>query len=483
MIRSSPLVLFVFLLFTLFSELLIASEYSQPGFYEVEHYRLPNGLQVVIKPRHNARNVSIQLIVDIGHMNFPCGKRETAHFLEHLLFTGTEQHSEAELHEVIESHGGSWNAETGQDYTLYYIDIYSKHVDVALETLDEIITRSTITPENVEKSRKIIYREDGGKSSALRSWLFENDVIVDASDRALNLVFPGIEYQCKTKDNAATITHEEIMKAYKSYYVAGNMTLVLVGDIDIDKARVLVEKTLGTIPKVSLDGIKRRPLPGPFQSVNEVIEGRWQPIVSSEASVHLLYRTSGIYSPDYYALTVLESYFQTELYNRLRIEEGMAYDPTGYMYSHNDYGAFVLETDSDVDDVDRNIELIKATITQFKDGNLDQSRLDTVKRKILLGVARGYESNSSFAGYYAMNAEELNRFGKYENYEDSIEKVSLQDIQNVTRAYFNDDNLVVTIVKPTFNYTQFYLLIFAVFVLLSLLGWRVVGKVIKRRNR
>jgi len=476
--------LFVFLLISPYLShfpLVNASEYSQPGFYDVEHYHLSNGLQVVVKPRHNARNVSIQLIVDIGHMNFPCGKRETAHFLEHLLFTGTDQHSEPELHDVIESHGGSWNAETGPDYTLYYIDIYSKHVDVALSTLDEIITRSTITPENVEKSRKIIYREDGGKSSALRSWLFENDIIVDASDRALNLIFPGIEYQCKTRDNTASITHDEIMQAYKSYYVAGNMTLVLVGDFDLDKTKLLIETTLGTMPKVPLDGVKRRPLAGPFKPVTGIIEGRWQPIVGSEASVHLLYRTSGIYSPDFYALTVLESYFQTELYNRLRIDEGMAYDPTAYMYAHDDYGAFVLETDSELEDVDRNIQLIKTTIAQFKEGKLDQDRLDDVKQKLLLAVARGYESNSSFAGYYAMNAEELSRYGKYENYEEHIEKVSLKDIQNATRAYFNDDNLVITVVKPTFSYTQFYLLILTGIALLSLLSWRLIRKIAKRR--
>ena len=479
--RTFLLIISVFCCYMASASQLFASEYSQPGFYQVEHYHLSNGLQVVIKPRHNARNVSIQLIVDIGHMNFPCGKRETAHFLEHLLFTGTDDHSEAELHDVIESHGGSWNAETGQDYTLYYIDIYSKHLDVALSTLDEIITRSTITPENVEKSRKIIYRESGGKPSALRSWLFENDVIVDASGLALNLIFPGIEYQCKTLDNAASISREEVLNAYKNYYVAGNMTLVLVGDIESDKARLLIEKTLGTMPGVPADGIQRQPLPGPFKPVTNIAEGRWQPIVGSEASVHLLYRTSGIYSSDYYALTVMESYFQTELYNHLRIEEGMAYDPTAYMYSHDDYGAFVLETDSEMEDVDRNIQLIKATIAQFKEGKLNQARLDNVKRKILLGVARGYESNSSFANYYAMNSQELNRYGKYENYEDSIEKVSLQDIQNATRSYFNDDNLVVTIVKPTFNYTQFYLLILAGIVLLSFVGWRMVKRVMKRR--
>lgn len=460
-----------------------ASEYSQPGFYDVEHYRLDNGMQVIIKPRHSARNVSLHLFVDIGHMNFPCGKREAAHFLEHLLFTGTASHSEIELQEIIESHGGSWNAETSKDYTLYYIDIFSRNADIALKTLHEMITQSTISSENVENSRKIIYRESGGKPAALRSWLYENEIIVDAVDHTLNLVFPGIEYQCKVLDNNAAITREEILQTYRNYYVASNMALAIVGDIKVDEAKQLVQETFGTMPKVSPDSIQRRPLPEPFKPVAEVIEGRFSPLVGSEASIYLVYRTEGIYSAHYYALTVLEAYFYTELYNRLRVEQGMAYAPDTYMYLHDDYGSFVLETDSELVDVDKSIQQIKTTISEFKQGHLDQARLDAVKRKILLNAARGYESNSSFAEYYALSSEELNRYGKYENYEDGIEKVTMKDIQNATNAFFNDDNMVTTVVTPTLTYTQFYLLALMLVVLLTLAGWRIVKFIKKRHTR
>lgn len=459
-----------------------ANEYSQPGFYDVEHYRLDNGMRIIIKPRHNARNVSIQLFVNVGHMNFPCGKRETAHFLEHLLFAGTDRHSEVELQEIIESAGGSWNAQTAKDYTLYHINIFSKNADVALKTLHEIITRSTITPEYIESSRKIVYRESGGKPAALRSWLYENDIIIDAVDRTLNRIFPGIEYQCAVLDNNAAISRDDIMQAYKNYYVAGNMALSIVGDIKFDDARKLVEQTFGTMPRVVPEGAKPRPLPEKFEPVKDVIEGRMHPIVDSEASVFLMYRTGGIYSPHYYALTVLESYFYTELYNRLRVEQGLAYAPDTYTYMHDDYGAFVFETDAELGDLDKSIQLIKDTIAEYKKGHLDQDRLDSVKHKILLNAARGYESNASFAEYYALSAEELNRYGKYENYEDGIEKVTLKDIQNATNAYFNDDNLVTTVVKPTVTYTQYYLLMLVLIVLLSVAAWRVI-KIVAGRHR
>ena len=477
------LALFIISLSCAIVNTVLASEYSQPGFYDVEHFRLDNGMRVIVKPRDTARNVSLHLYVNIGHMNFPCGKRETAHFLEHLLFAGTTEHSEVELQELIESNGGTWNAETAKDYTLYYIDIFSKNADIAMKVLHEIITRSTIKPEYVDNSRKIVYRESGGKPAALHDWLYAKGVIVDGVDRTLNLVFPGIEYQCAVRDNNAAISRDDILQAYKNYYVASNMVLSIVGDITSENARSLVNETFGKMPKVSGEGIKRRPLPKRFEPVDGVVEGRFEPIVDSDASIYLVYRTGGIYSPHYYALTVLESYFSTELYNRLRVDHGLAYAPDTYRHMHDDYGAFVLETDSELDDVDKSIQLIKDTINEYKQGHLDQDRLESVKRKILLNAARGYESNSSFAEYYALSAEELNRYNRYENYEDGIEKVPMKDIQEATNAFFNDNNLVTTVVRPTVTFTQFYLLILVLIVLLSLAGWRIVKVVAGRRKK
>ena len=454
-----------------------ASEYSQPGFYNVNHYVLDNGLRVILKPRHNARNVSIQLTVNVGHMNFPCGKRETAHFLEHLLFTGTARHSEIELDERIESHGGSWNAQTANDYTLYYVDIFSKHLDIALQTLHEIITESTIEDEDIKKSRRIIFREDGGKPPRLREWLYRNGIIRPATTLALNRIFPGIDYLCLTLDNTSWVSKADIVGAYRDYYRASNMTLSVVGDFEVSNINTLIDRTFGTMPQKSLESVKRRPVPEEFQPVEEIIEGRLHPIVGSDASVYMMYRTAGIYSPSYYALTVLESYFQTELYNRLRVEQGMAYAPKAYTFLHNDYGAFVFESDSELDDVNKNIQLIKGIIAQYQKGDLDQQRLDTVKRKILLNAARGYESNASFAEYYALNVEDLQRYGKFENYEDRIEGVSLQDISDATNKYFRDDHLVIAIVKPAFTYTQFYVFILGMLILAALAGWWLVKRI------
>ena len=113
----------------------MAGEYSPPGLYDVEHRVLANGLRVILKPRHGAHTVAFRVVVGVGQHDFACGWQETPHFLEHLLFTGTSRYTEAGLDELIEQHGGDWNAYTYSEDTVYTLDIYGKYALPGLDVL------------------------------------------------------------------------------------------------------------------------------------------------------------------------------------------------------------------------------------------------------------------------------------------------------------------------------------------------------------
>ena len=154
----------------------ISGKYTPEGLQNVESHRLDNGMEVYLKERHEARSTSIRLVVNYGSDDNECGKTETAHYLEHLLFTGTSKHSENELDKLIEDNGGSWNAFTYDELTIYEIDIYAPYTDLALEVLYEIITDSTISEENVKTTLDIITREAGGKHTWLSRFLYDLDI-------------------------------------------------------------------------------------------------------------------------------------------------------------------------------------------------------------------------------------------------------------------------------------------------------------------
>ena len=224
--------LLVFLFCQVSPQSILASEYSPPGFYDVEYVQLDNGLDVLFKHRPGAHTLSLRVWVGIGQMDFPCETRETPHFLEHLLFSGTSKYTEAELEHLVADHGGSWNAFTGSEETVYQMDIYSRYADFAIQTLDEILTDSIISDENVEKSRDIIHRESGGMPSKVRQWVRRNGIGVNGTEKAVMKLLPGIDYVCKEHITAEDTTRDQIIDVYNRYYVPGNMALIIVGDFE-----------------------------------------------------------------------------------------------------------------------------------------------------------------------------------------------------------------------------------------------------------
>ncbi|MGB5225309.1 MAG: insulinase family protein, partial [Arenicellales bacterium] len=184
-------------------------------------------MRIILNSRHGARNVAIRLDVGIGNYDFTCDKQETAHYLEHLLFTGTSQHTEIELDELITRHGGDWNAYTYDESTVYELDIFSAHIDVALETLSEIISDSVITAENYDLSRTIIYREMGGKPSSIRQFLYKHEIVSTASHKSRKVILNGNRSYCSNLDTLKDLEFQDIIDAYKYFYVANNMTLVI----------------------------------------------------------------------------------------------------------------------------------------------------------------------------------------------------------------------------------------------------------------
>jgi predicted Zn-dependent peptidase len=118
---------------------------------------------------------------------------------------------------------------------------------------------------------------------------------------------------------------------------------------------------------------------------------------------------------------------------------------------------------------------------EFKQGDLDLKTLEETKLKILLAAAKGYGTNKNFAEYYAASSFYFNKYGTLQNYEDKIEKITLEDIRRVSNKYFHPANRVVAVSSPTLTYTQFYTFILLMMAVVSVMVWRIVLRVRRRR--
>lgn len=469
-IKNRFIAALLLLAFFLFSCSTYASDYSPPGLYDVKHLMLGNGMDVILKPRQGAHTFSIRIWVGVGTQDFPCKSQEIPHFLEHLLFTGTSKYSEVELDHRVADHGGSWNAVTGREATVYEMDIYSKHNEFAINTLFEILTDSSITEENVETSRAIIHRESGGKPSKIKQWFRLQGFGVNATEKAVLQLLPGINFICDGYVTAEGISREDIMATFDKYYVPANMAIIAVGDFDVAQVTEQIRRTFGSIAE--------KPVPERVEpeasevSSYEEVTGTFSPLLSSDTNIGVMYRLPGYWSDDNYPLMIIEQYLDFKLNEVIRIERGLSYAPGTWTYNSSQYGLFGANADVDIDDVDDAVFLIKQEMRKLSEQPMNAELLEKSKLKILLQNVQGYEANSDIASYYTNQYSLFRKDRYFKNTEEKIEAVSISDISRVVNEYLTEDKAVTIIETPTLTYTQFYtaLSVLSIITLLSIIA-------------
>jgi len=450
----------------LFTNDLIASKYSPPGLYDVETITLDNGMDVILKPRKGALTFSMRVWVGIGTQDFSCERQEIPHFLEHLLFTGTSKHTEAELEHLVADHGGYWNAVTGVEETTYQMDIYSRYAEFAIDILYEIITDSSITPENVELSRDIIHRESGGEPSVIRQWFRDRGVGVNATIKAVRQLVPDTNLVCEVLVTATDISRDEIIDTFEKFYVPGNMALIIVGDFDRNKVLEQIRRTFGSIAS---DPVPERIKTGVEKSSSfDPVTGTLSPFLSDDANIGIMYRLPGYWSDENYPMMVLEEYLHYRVSEVIRIERGLAYAPDTWSYRTDRFGLFGVYADVNIDDIDDALFLIKTEMQLLSEHPMSLDLLEKSKLKILLRSVQGYESNNEFADYYSSQYVLFKKNRFFENVEQKIEAVTVNDMERVVREYLSEDKSVTIYETPTLTYTQLYLLLSLLFIFMIL---------------
>jgi zinc protease len=213
----------------------------------VERTVLPNGLTLLVKPDRSAALASVQVWVRTGsiHEGEHLGAG-LSHFLEHMLFKGTERRQGREISATVQANGGYINAYTTFDRTVYYIDIPSERVEVAVDLLADAVLHSTLPAEEVEKERQVILREiamtrddpDGRLWEALFATAFREH--------------PYRQPVIGHRDVFAATTREALLGYYRARYVPNNMVVVIAGDVEPTAARALVEAHFGAAPRSRL---------------------------------------------------------------------------------------------------------------------------------------------------------------------------------------------------------------------------------------
>lgn len=218
-------------------------------------FELDNGLRVFVYERESPEIVALDAWVATGAADEPAPVAGASHFLEHMLFKGTDSRGPGELDLLVESVGGYWNAATGHDFTHYYIVVPSRYVEIGLEALSEALYNAALPPGELEREREVVLEEIRRKNDSPTGYLYtELSRLLYGEDHPYGREVLG-EVQTLSR-----ITRDGLYEYYSSRYRPSDTMLYIVGRVDPRAIRARVEAAFGAAPPGAPP--PREPVPG-----------------------------------------------------------------------------------------------------------------------------------------------------------------------------------------------------------------------------
>jgi zinc protease len=412
--------------------------------HDVRSLTLPNGLTVIVWPDHNIPNVALYNFVHVGSRNEGSGTSGLAHFFEHMMFNGTSRRTTGEFDRLLEAQGGSNNAYTSQDVTVYQDWLPNSALDLAFDLESDRIANLAFRPEVVENERSVVYSE--------RRLRVEDSNAAFLDEQVQATAFLAHPYRIPTigwPSDIQSWTLADLQGFYRTYYAPNNCTLVLVGDVNPDQVFALARRYFGPIAS--------RDPPPPVRTQEPEQLGERRLVLQRPGQnplVEYAYHSISASDPHEPALNLLQMILvggDASRLHRLLVEERkLAVSVSGGWSEGFDANVFTLfvtlPEDGSVQTLQATLDAELARVVQ--QGVTDQE-LRRAKNIVAHDFWRGVstiDGKARLLGEYAvMHGDWRQLFSA----PDAYERVTLADVLAIARQVFDPIRRTVGVLEPT----------------------------------
>jgi len=409
--------------------------------------RLGNGLRVILREVHSAPVISFWLAYGIGSRNERTGQTGISHWVEHMMFKGTDRFPAGVLDREVDRTGGQWNAFTSMDYTMYYAPLPADRISLMLEAERDRMTNALFDPDETESERTVIISERQGSENDPVFWL--NEEIRAAAFRVHGYHHTIIG----DRADLERMTRDELFAHYQQYYTPSNAAVVCVGDFDSGEMLAEIEAIFGDAPLVNMPEVFVRPEP-PQQGERRVTVER--PGMTSFLSI--AHRVPNANHDDWFKLDLLDSILTgpggsvdhktSRLYKAL-VKTGIAADIDGGLSETIDpYLYNISVTLNDGVSLAEAEEALLAEIIHVQENGITEQELSKAKKQARASFAYSTESVTNQA-YWLAQSVMLGDDNWYDHYLDRLESVTVEDILEAARHYLQPRQRTVGWLVPT----------------------------------
>ena len=423
------------LLVTVIPAVPIARAASGP---DITHFTLANGLEVVIIPDRRVPVVTHMIWYKVGSADEPPGKSGIAHFLEHLMFKGTEKNPAGRFSQTLAAIGGQENAFTTADYTGYYQRVAREKLGTLMEFEADRMTGLVLTDANVLPERDVVLEEQNTRVANSPDARLGEQITA-----ALYLNHPYGRPVIGWRHEIEKLDRDDALAFYRRFYTPSNAVVVVAGDVTVDEVRTLAEHTYGKIKQQAKITPRQRPQEPAQTAVRQVTLADPRVAQPSLQRSYLVPSYTTAKPGEAEAIDVLSHILgngsNSRLYRALVVNKGIASNAGGWyqgtsldmtrlgVYATPQPGVTLPQLEDALDSV----------VAQVADDGVLGDELDRAKSRMIADAVYAQDNQATLARWYGSALTTGGSAEQLRNWPDKIRAVTAEAVRDAARAWLD----------------------------------------------
>ncbi len=404
-----------------------------------ERHVLPSGITVVTEHVPTVSSLAIGIFVKSGTRDEEDHLAGMAHFIEHLVFKGTRTRSTYEIARSLESVGGELDAFTGRDSTSFYARVLEEHLPLAVEVLADLACNPLLSPEEVDKEKKVIIEEIRSFDDNPEDLVFEHFSAELWQGHPLGRPILG------TEKSIGAMRAGDIRDWHSRHYTADNLLVAAAGSFDLDELLAEVERHV-RVPR-GLPARRADALPPGRAGASRVVKD-----LSQEQMVLGLPSVSYT-DPRRFAVNMLATAMgggmSSRLFQAVRERESLAYSVFTFADFYSDAGVFCSALGCAPEETQRAIDVVLSEYELFRKEGLRAGELESAREQMKGGLLLGLESMGSRMSRLARSEMYMGRKVGVDELVGAIEDVTASDLHELAQEYLDPARSLLATLGPT----------------------------------
>lgn len=414
---------------------------------DVDINTLPNGLTHINIPIKDKKSATVLVLVGTGSRHEDLKNNGISHFIEHMLFKGTQKRPSAiNISEEIDALGADYNAFTSKEYTGYYIKAASSSIRNSIEILADMINNSKFDPDECEKEKGVIIEEI--------------NMYLDTPMRQIGSIFEDLIYlphplgydTAGTKETVQSFSREDFIQYKSNWYQPSRMVIVTAGGIPSDIQTIIKQHFNAAQSDSSHANLDH------FKNIQESPLIRIHHKKSDQAHFCIGLRSFPIGDPRRYVMsvfnTIMGGNMSSRLFVDLREKRGLCYYVSSDNDAYLDTGEWIIQAGVDTLRTEESLEATLAELVRVKNYGITESEVQKAKQYLNGRLALGLEESKGVANLYGINMLLENKVRSPQEIEQGIAAVTAESINQMAQTLIQKDQLAYAIIGPFADDTE-----------------------------